>query len=199
MEDIIWATPLYKFLRLCNASLLEKKVLDCGAGGREPPLSIFYHSGYQVLGLEIDPVALAQAYEYCRQNEMQLNIINGDMRRTPLPAAAVNFIFSYNAVFFMNKVDIEVTINEFNRLLPSGGLCFVNFMSVDDPEDRPFCDSSPFQQMLGSKQFAKHEDNEADSYFNNFEIQCKEKRFVERKSRTGWLKQVTLEYIVEKK
>jgi hypothetical protein len=33
MRDVIWATPLYKFLRECNSSPLEKVVLDCGAGG----------------------------------------------------------------------------------------------------------------------------------------------------------------------
>jgi hypothetical protein len=36
MIDVIWATPLYEFLRQCNASPLEKTILDCGAGGSSP-------------------------------------------------------------------------------------------------------------------------------------------------------------------
>ena len=42
MVEVTWATPLYKFLRLCNASPLAEEVLDCGAGGSNPPLSLFY-------------------------------------------------------------------------------------------------------------------------------------------------------------
>jgi hypothetical protein len=45
--EITWATPLYEFLRQCNASPLAKKILDCGAGGARPPLSLFHHHGYE--------------------------------------------------------------------------------------------------------------------------------------------------------
>jgi hypothetical protein len=31
--QVIWATPLYECLRQCNASSLDKTVLDCGAAG----------------------------------------------------------------------------------------------------------------------------------------------------------------------
>lgn len=33
MTNIIKAVPIYNFLNYCNACELEKKVLDCGAGG----------------------------------------------------------------------------------------------------------------------------------------------------------------------
>ena len=36
MIEVIWATPLYEFLRQCNVSSLAKKVLDCGAAGEYP-------------------------------------------------------------------------------------------------------------------------------------------------------------------
>jgi len=35
-------TPLFDFLNECNKSTLEKKILDCGAGGGAPPLAIFH-------------------------------------------------------------------------------------------------------------------------------------------------------------
>lgn len=59
--EIIWATPLYEFLRQCNESPLEKVVLDCGAGGSPPPLSIFYQFGYKTFGVEIEEEVLTKA------------------------------------------------------------------------------------------------------------------------------------------
>jgi len=40
-------TPIVDFLELCNASVLEKNVLDCGAGGKCPPLTLFRDQGYE--------------------------------------------------------------------------------------------------------------------------------------------------------
>jgi len=42
MRKVIWATPLYKFLGYCNDSPIDKTALDCGAGGNDPPLQLFY-------------------------------------------------------------------------------------------------------------------------------------------------------------
>lgn len=33
---ISWATPLYEYLRRCNETASERRVLDCGAGGDDP-------------------------------------------------------------------------------------------------------------------------------------------------------------------
>ncbi|MCK4482774.1 SAM-dependent methyltransferase, partial [Candidatus Bathyarchaeota archaeon] len=58
MRKVIWATPLYKFLRHCNDSPLDKMVLDCGAGGDDPPLRLFLESGYKTVGIEISGQSL---------------------------------------------------------------------------------------------------------------------------------------------
>jgi predicted RNA methylase len=84
MIDVIWATPLYEFLRQCNASLLGKTALDCGAGGSRPPLSLFYQYGYRTYGVEIAEEALAKTQQFCREQGMSLNILRGDMRNIPL-------------------------------------------------------------------------------------------------------------------
>ncbi len=61
MGKVIWATPLYKFLQYCNASPLEKTVLDCGAGGTDPPLQLFYECGYKTFGVEVADEPFRQA------------------------------------------------------------------------------------------------------------------------------------------
>ena len=70
MIDVIWATPLYEFSRQCNASPLEKTILDCGAGGSTPPLSLFYRYSYRTYGVEIAEEALAKAQQFCREQAM---------------------------------------------------------------------------------------------------------------------------------
>jgi SAM-dependent methyltransferase len=198
VSDIIWATPLYEFLRQCEASDLQRLVLDCGAGGDDPPLSLFYHHGYRTFGLEITTEALAKSARFCQSQNMSLNILRGDMRRIPFAGASFPFVYAFNAIFFMTKPDIARAMGEIERVLRRGGLCYVNFVSVDDPDDRPFCDTTPIRHLLGSEGFAKHQDNEADAYFANFQILRKEKQIVDKVHGQGRLTQANIEYIARK-
>ena len=199
MIEVIRATPLYAFLRQCNASSLEKSVLDCGAGGDYPPLALFYQYGYNTCGIEIAEDALSQAKTFCRENHMPLNIFRGDMRRIPFRDESFSFVYSYNAIFFMTKPDIALAMSEIERVLKRGGLCFVNFTSVDDPDDRPFSDTSDIRILLKSERFAKFEDDEADAYFDNFEIIRKEKRLIDEAYEGGRSIQAYVDYIARKK
>jgi len=196
---VIWATPLYEFLRQCNASSLGKEVLDCGAGGDHPPLSLFHQYGYRTYGIEIAEEALAKARRFCRENEVQLSIFRGDMRRIPFASESFSVVYSYNAIFFMTKPDIAISVREIERVLKPGGLCYVNFMSVDDPDDRPFCETAPSRRLLKSERFARHEDCEADVYFEHFEIVRKEKRIIDKVYGSGRLRQAYIEYIARKR
>jgi ubiquinone/menaquinone biosynthesis C-methylase UbiE len=196
--EVCWATPLYEFLRQCNANPLPKVVLDCGAGGSEPALSLFYQYGYRTFGLEIAEEALAKARKFCTEQAMPLNILGGDMRRIPFADASFSFVYSFYAIFFMTKPDIEVAMGEMERVLKPGGLLYVNFVSVEDPDNRPFCPTAPARRLLGSEGFAKHEDDEADSYFAHLRILRKEKQLLEKVHGRGRLRQAYIEYIAEK-
>jgi SAM-dependent methyltransferase len=198
MMEIIWATPLYEFLRQCNAS--AKKILDCGAGGAHPPLSLFFHHGYETCGIEIaeEPLALAQGF--CVEKNMPLNIIRGDMRSIPFPSEEFCFVYSFNAIDFMTKPDIAVSMREIERVLRPDGLCYVNLLSVDDCESwPPFCETSPTMALLKSEQFAHYEDDEADVYFNAFDILRKAKRLVDKAYEGKRLQQADIEYIARKR
>jgi SAM-dependent methyltransferase len=199
MNEIIWATPLYEFLRQCNASPLDKVVLDCGAGGDSPPLSLFHQYGYKTYGVEIAEEALGKAQQFCQVRAMPLNILRGDMRDIPFASASFGFVYSFNAIFFMTKPDIARAMSEMGRVLKRGGLCFVNFESVDDPDNEPFCETAPPRRLLQSERFAKHADNEADAYFRNYDILRKEKKFTQWVHRGKQFERVTIEYITKKK
>ena len=198
MPEVIWATPLYEFLRQCNASSLERRVLDCGAGGSEPPLSLFHQYGYETYGIEIASEALDKASQFCRENDEPLSIFRGDMRRIPFASESFSFVYSFNAIFFMTKPDIARAMREMERVLMPGGLVYVNFVSVDEPDSGPFCETAPARDLLKSERFAQHEDDEADAYFEAFEIQRKEKRIIDKVHGSGRLLQVYIEYIARK-
>ena len=200
MHNINWATPLYKFLRLCNQSELEKVVLDCGAGGDKPPLEIFYDYGYQTFGVELAPNPLEEVKGFCTENSKDLNVVHGDMRHIPIGNEQISFVYSYNAIVFMTKADIQKALKEMERVLRVGGLCYVNFISVDELQWNEDEYSEKCLEMFGSGNFAYHEDEEADEYFSNFELLHKEKRILERLLDDGkLLKQAYLEYIVRKR
>ncbi len=61
MRKVIWAASLHRFLRQCNASPLDKTVLNCGAGGDDPPLQLFYEYGYITFGVEVAENPFKQA------------------------------------------------------------------------------------------------------------------------------------------
>jgi hypothetical protein len=74
MRKVIRATPLYKFLRYCNDSPLDRTVLDCGAGGDDPPLRLFRDMGYTTVGIEISDVSLKETRKFCEEYGLRLNM-----------------------------------------------------------------------------------------------------------------------------
>jgi ubiquinone/menaquinone biosynthesis C-methylase UbiE len=187
-------------LRQCNASPLTKDVLDCGAGGSQPPLSLFYQYGYKTYGIEIAEKPLADAQRFCAENNMPLTIILGDMRRIPFPSKSISFVYSYNAIFFMTKPDIAASMKEITRTLKSNGLCYVNILSVDDTESwEPFCETAFARDLLESERFAHFEDDEADVYFEAYDILRKEKRLQDKLWEGKLCRRAEIEYIARKK
>ena len=187
------------FVRIeSNDPTVIKHVLDCGAGGDTPPLEIFYDFGYRTFGVELAPNPLEEVKGFCEKSGKRLNVIHGDMRRIPFGDASFSFVYSYNAIFFMKKADIELALKEMEPVLRTDGLCYVNLLSVDDPERIEGEPSKKCLEMFGSELFSFHEDDEADPCFDGFEILHKEKRLVERRFEGKMLKQAYLEYIARK-
>lgn len=133
MRNIFWQSQLCTFLNYCERSEPEeRKILDCGAGGKFPPLAIFQEYGYQTTGVEIDDKQLERATDFEKEHNLDLNIIKGDMRELPFEDESFNFVYSYNAIFHMVKEDIDKSIGEMSRVLEKEGLCFVNLLTTDD-------------------------------------------------------------------
>ena len=91
-------TSVYKFLDYCNQSNLEKKVVDCGAGGNMPPLGMFYSEGYETVGIEMDNNQISLAGSFEKKHNIKLNIIKGDMRYIPFKNEVLHSYFEETKV-----------------------------------------------------------------------------------------------------
>ena len=117
MKTAFWQSQLYTFLMYCNGHGLEKEILDCGAGGKTPPLAIFKEHGYETCGIEIDDEQIDKANKFEEERGIDLNIQKGDMRDLPFENSSKNYIYSYNSIFHMNKKEVAQTISEIKRVL----------------------------------------------------------------------------------
>lgn len=200
------AVQLHTFLQYCNESPLEKEILECGAGvwdKLEPLFVCFHEQGYITHGIEISAERLANAQAYCQEHHIQTDLRQGDMRRLPFDEQSLSFVFSYNTIFHMRKADIAIAISEIERVLKPGGLCFVNFLSLEDKgcgEGEKLGKGEYLQMEAGEKTVhVYYEDKEAEQYFSGFEILFKEKRTLWRLWNGERYTQGYIDYIARKR
>lgn len=203
MKLLIKQTQLYRFLNYCNQCQLEKSVLDCGAGGEYPPLALFLDYGYKTQGIEISDSQIEKAKIFSEKYGVDLNISKGDMRELLFEDESISYIYSYNSIFHMTKKDIAKSINEIKRVLKPGGLCCVNFLSLQDSgygQGEEIEKNEFFQMERDEKVIHTYYDiEEAESHFEDMKILFKENRILERIYEGEKIRQGYVDYIVQKR
>ena len=195
--------PLLGFLQECNKISMEKKILDCGAGGRNPPLRIFHQDEYKTDGIDNSDSQIDRANNYAKENTIEFNIIKGDIRELPYEDESFSFVFSHHTIHHMPKAEIEKTVNEMKRVLRPGGLIFVNLPSIDSAsysEGEEVVNGEVIQIEADGEKVIHcfFDDNEADAFFSNCEILSKKKWKLLINS--GWSHGLSMiEYIAKKK
>lgn len=193
--------PLYRFLKFSEELDIEKTILDCGAGGNQPPLSLFASYGYETTGIEIDEKQRLKAEDFGTQQGQRLGIISGDMTKLEFKDGQFGCVYSYNSIFHMRKYQIEVSLKEMKRVLKPGGLMFVNFLTVDDFRcgEGPCLGNHEYEQMDDEPVIHSYfEHNEADQYFSDMELLYKEVRVLERIYEGKLIRQGFVDYILRK-
>ena len=182
MIQNFYPSSLYNFLRFTNSVPLEKKILDCGAGGSNPKLAFFHENGFETYGIDISEDSINYSNEYCEENGIKLKIIKADMRKIPFESNFFSFVFSYNSIFHLNKIDSGIAIKEMYRVLKKEGLCYINFLSKDDNHYGNGIEQNPGEVITieGNGKFLHsfYDDDEPDKYCKDFEIIYKEKRHI---------------------
>lgn len=132
MNEKIFPAPLYTFLEHSNNTEIKKTILDCGAGGKFPKFALFSQYGYEIYGIEIDEEQLQFAEEFCKENNINAQLMQGDMRNLPYDSEMFGFVYSYNTIFHMSKEDVKSSIKEMIRVLLKGGKLYLNLLSIED-------------------------------------------------------------------
>ena len=185
MSITIYHAPIYNFRFFIDVFTknMEKKILDCGAGGATPPLSLFYEHGFETHGIDISIEQIKLAEEFAQKKGQKLNIIKGDMRSLPYEDESFSYVLSYNTIFHLSKNDMKKAIKEMRRVLKKGGLLFVNFMSVDDKYFGEGKEIRKGEFVLtdenGEERFRSFlENSEINEYFEGFKLLLHENRHI---------------------
>ncbi|MFX1378629.1 MAG: class I SAM-dependent methyltransferase [Promethearchaeota archaeon] len=204
-KDILYPAPFYNFLSYIAKSDVSGPILDCGSGGPFPKQELFVKLGFDTIGIEFSEKRLEMAQEYAKQHNLKLPMQLGDMRSIEFESNHFGYVYSWNTIFHMNKIDIKKAIGEMIRILKPRGLCFVNFLSVDSE----FYSQGEKQNVGEFIQIEREEkilhtfftDEESDGFFNNLEIEIlfKEKRILHKKLEDRIMKDAYFDYIVQKK
>ena len=205
-EELLYPAPFYNFLSYFSESDIESPILDCGSGGPNPKQALFVRLGLDVIGIEISEERLQQAQEYAKENNLELSMQLGDIREIPFESDFFGHVYCYNTIFHMTKHDIKKTLGEMIRVLKPGGLCFVNFLSVDsgfysegNEENPGVCVITEGDEEIMHTFFT---DDESDTFFDNIDIEIlfKEKRILHKKFEDGEvMNDAYIDYIVQKK
>lgn len=201
MDKIIFPPRMYSFLWAIRECELKKKILDCGAGGRLPPLAIFHERGFETYGVDISDKQIEKALAFSKDHGINLNIMKGDMRSLDFDDDFFSHVYSQNSIFHLTKKDTETAMQEMKRTLCEGGYMYVNFLSVDDQGYGEGEEAGPGEWIALERDeptlHSFYTDDEPDSYFEGMEILYKIKKTTD--IRVGDYTMVILEYIAKKK
>lgn len=201
MELLIFPPRMYNFLWIIRNSTLEKKILDCGAGGRFPPLAIFHQHGFETQGIDLSDGQIERAKKFEQEHGVDLNIVKGDMRKLKYADESFSHVFSQNSIFHLTKADTAIAMSEMKRVLRSDGYLYVNFLSTDDQRCGIGEEAGPGEWITSehgeSALHSFYQDNEPDAYFDNMDFIMKIRNRTDHND--GEYRMGHLEYIAKKK
>ncbi|MFX0039282.1 MAG: class I SAM-dependent methyltransferase [Candidatus Heimdallarchaeota archaeon] len=205
-KELLYPAPLYNFLSYISELDIDGPILDCGSGCSYPKQALFAKLGFDTIGIEISEERLKMAQDYAKQHKIELPMQLGDIRSIEFETNHFGYVYSWNTIFHMNKIDIKKALNEMIRVLKPGGLCFVNFLSVDSAFYGEGEEVNPGEciQIQGNEKVMHtfFTDEESDSFFENLNIEIlfKEKRILHKKLEDGEiLHDSYIDYIAQKK
>jgi ubiquinone/menaquinone biosynthesis C-methylase UbiE len=203
LKQSVYRPYLYNFLSFALDNPSEKKVLDCGAGGPTPPLSLFHFFGFETHGIDISENQIEASKKYCEENKIDLNIKYGDMRDIPFEDESFGFVYSIFSSVHLTKKDTGIAVKEMERVLKKGGLCYITFLSLEDMNYGEGIEYNLGEctEKDGDETYlhSYYSDDEADAYFKNSEVIYKEKHKVLLKKNGPRYRSCHLDYIVKKR
>lgn len=186
-----------QYLQQANVTHLEKRVLECGAGGRYPPLALFFEEGYETIGIDISDHRIGLARAFCREHNISLTYIKGDMRDIPFGDEVFSFVYESDSLCRLTKKDTGSAVKEMKRVLRRGGYLSVGFMTLDSyPLTGEERHPGEFWTTVGERDVVHSffGDDEPSQFLTDLEIVWEERRTTLRRdtvtvSREDWIAQ----------
>ena len=131
------AAPIYSFLSLLESKRSAgelgdaPKILDCGAGGPLPPLVVFSELGYQACGIDISEDQLDLARKYCKENGIEVDFRQADMRQIPFEDSSFDCVYEHYSLCHLSHQGTAEAIKEMHRVTRAGGFCYLGLISRD--------------------------------------------------------------------
>jgi len=107
---------------------LSRRVLDCAAGGANPPLALFRLRGFETCGIDISGEQVDRARAFAESRGMKLNIDVGDMRDIPFDNESFGYVYEWHSMCHLPHSEIERAVREMARVLQPGGYLYAEFM-----------------------------------------------------------------------
>ncbi len=199
----LFRPTIYKFLRLAKWKKPEKgKVLDCGAGGQNPPLALFCKHGYDAYGIDISDNALEEAEDFAARYGQDFKLLKGDMRDLSFDGRFFDLVYSYNSSIHLTKADTKKAVKEMLRVLKKGGLLCINFLWYKNvhPSLGEEKNQGEFWNMEHGEETVHSffTEEETDQMLEGTKLIFKEKTQIEVLVRNEYFRESSFEYIVQK-
>lgn len=116
------AIPVYGFLSVMASrlvqgeTLLGRKILECGAGGRIPPLVLFHQHGLEGWGIDKSAEQLELAREFCREQSIELHLREGDIRSIEFEGDTFDYVYEHYSMCHLSKKDTRQAVSEMRRV-----------------------------------------------------------------------------------
>ena len=179
-------------------------MLDCGAGGRRPPLALFHEYGFKTTGIDISTSQIEASKEYEKKHNMDLNIIQGDMLDLKFSDESFTCVYSFNSSIHLSKKDTRKAVDEMLRVLKPGGVMYINF--IWEPAKQMYLgeERAPGEcWMMGRNgEMVRHtlfSEEEADEIMKGTEVLLKSKEELTMKYGEELLDDAYIHYYVRKK
>ncbi len=186
------AVPVYAFLSFINTRQSQGelsrqiKILDCGAGGSVPPLAMFSEIGFDSYGIDISEQQIKLARQYCKDNNIRIDLRNADMRQIPFRDESFECVYEHYAMCHLSRQDTATAINEMHRVTKKDGLCFLGVISQDTwPKSLFGAEKQSGEYWAGEERHSMFTDEEADVLVSAWEILSKEKRVIYLREEAG--------------
>ena len=131
-ELTLFSPTINKFLRIIGWCKVDKKILDCGAGGEKPPLALFNKHGFETYGIDNSDKQLELARNFATKYGLDLKLSKADMCKLPFSDETFGCVYSYNSSIHLTKRDTKIAVDEMLRVLKKGGVLCINFLWYDN-------------------------------------------------------------------